>query len=287
MNQTSSVRLSAAILAALGAWTAYTQNTPSQPLGVKQLAEDLYLIEGTSNGASDAGNIAVYVTSQGVILVDDRFSQDYPEVMTAVKKISTLPVKYVINTHHHRDHTGGNAEFLLNTEIIIQANARKHMIQTDMPGPPRITFSQESSVFLGGKEVRAIYYGRGHTDGDIAVYFPALRAVHLGDLMAATRGVTNPLIDYSAGGSIASWPATLDGVLKLDVDIVIPGHGAVTNRAGLVAHRNKVEAIRARVSGLIQKNKSRDDISKALLSEFDFKPINMRSLDGMLAELKN
>jgi glyoxylase-like metal-dependent hydrolase (beta-lactamase superfamily II) len=287
MNRTSAVRISAAILAVVGAWTAYTQSPPAQPLGVKRLAEDLYVIEGTSNGASDAGNIAVYVTSEGVILVDDRFSQDYPEVMVAVKKISSLPVKYVINTHHHGDHTGGNAKFLPTAEIIIQANARQHMIKTDMPGPPHISFTQESSVFLGGKEVRAIHYGRGHTDGDVAVYFPALRAVHLGDLMAGTRGVTNPVMDYSAGGSISSWPSVLDGVLKLDIDIVIPGHGAVTNRAGLVAHRDKVEAIRARVSGMIHEKKSKDDIGKVLLSEFDFKPINMRPLDGMLAELKN
>lgn len=281
------IRTLAVALALLGAWTAYTQNPPSQPLSVKQLAPDFFIIEGTSNGASDAGNIAVYVTTEGVILVDDRFSQDFPEVMAAVKKISSLPVKYVFNTHHHGDHTGGNAKILPTAEILIQANARRHMIATEMPGPPHITFTQESSVFLGGKEVRAIYYGRGHTDGDVAVYFPALRAVHLGDLMAGTRGVTNPVMDYSSGGSLGAWPGTLDGVLKLDVEIVIPGHGAVTDRAGLVAHRNKIEAIRSRVSALLRDSKSKDDIGKVLLSEFDFKPINMRPLDGMLAELKN
>jgi cyclase len=280
-------RTCAGLLAMLGVWTAYTQNPPSQPLGVKQLASDLYLIEGTSNGASDAGNIAAYITSEGIILVDDRFDQDYWEVMAAVKKISSLPVKYIFNTHHHGDHTGSNAKFLPSAEIIIQANARRHMIDKDMPGPPHIAFTQESSVFLGGKEVRAIYYGRGHTDGDVAVYLPALRAVHLGDLMAGTRGVTNPVMDYSSGGSLGVWPTTLDGVLKLDIDIVIPGHGAVTNRAGLEAHRNKVETIRARVSSMIHERKSKDDVGKVLLSEFDFKPINMRPLDGMLAELKN
>src|SRR5207302_3039622 len=139
------------------------------------------------------------------------------------------------------------AQMLPSAEIVIQDNARKHMIATNMPGAPRIAFSKEASVFLGGKEVRAIYNGRGHTDGDVAVYIPALRAVHLGDLMAGTRGVTNPVMDYNSGGSLGAWPATLDGVLKLDIDIVIPGHGAVTNKAGLEAHRNKIEAIRTRV----------------------------------------
>src|SRR3977135_4444633 len=104
MNRTDTVRLSVGVLAMLSAWTAYTQNPnapPTQPLTVKQLKDYLYVIEGTSNGAADAGNIAVYVTSEGVILVDDRFDQDYAEVMAAVKKISSQPVKYVINTHHH------------------------------------------------------------------------------------------------------------------------------------------------------------------------------------------
>jgi glyoxylase-like metal-dependent hydrolase (beta-lactamase superfamily II) len=274
----------------LGAWTAYTQNPnapPTQPLTVKQLKDDLYIIEGTSNGAADAGNIAVYVTSEGVILVDDRFDQDYAEVIAAVKKITSQPVKYVINTHHHGDHTGGNAKILPTAEIIIQANARKHMIEKNMPGPPRITFTKESSVFLGGKEVRAIYYGRGHTDGDIAVYFPEHRAVHMGDLYTGTRDVMNPVVDYSSGGCMSAWPATLDEVLKLDPDIVIPGHGSVRGKAGLQAHRDKIEAIRIRVSGLIREKKSKDEISKLLVSEFDYKPINLRGLDGMLAELKN
>lgn len=287
MNRTTVFRLSVGILALMGAWTAYTQNPPAQPLTVKQLKEDLYLIEGTSNGASDAGNIAVYVTGEGVILVDDRFDQDYPEVVAAVKRITSQPVKYVINRHHHGDHTGGNAKLLPAAEIIIQANARQHMIEKSMPGPQRITFTKEASVFLGGKEARAIYYGRGHTDGDIAVYFPAHRAVHLGDLLVGTRSVTNPVMDYSSGGSISAWPATLDGVLQLDLDIVIPGHGNVMNKAGLQAHRDKVEAIRSRVSGLVHAKTSKDEISKLLVSEFDYKPINLRGLDGMLAELKN
>src|SRR5258708_11113266 len=145
-------RTAAVLLAMLGVWTAYTQNPPAQPLGVKQLASDLYLIEGTSNGASDAGNIAVYITGEGIILVDDGFGQDYPKVMAAVKKISSLPVKYIFNTHHHGGHTGSNGKFLPSAEIIIQANARRHMIEKDMPGAPHIAFTQESSVYLGGKE---------------------------------------------------------------------------------------------------------------------------------------
>ncbi|PWU12057.1 MAG: hypothetical protein C5B51_01560 [Terriglobia bacterium] len=278
------VRLSAAVLALCWVWTAYTQMAP---LSYKQLKEDLWVIEGTSNGSGDAGNIAVLVTSEGVILVDDRFAQDFSEVTAAVRKITPLPVKYVINTHHHGDHTGGNAQMLAGARVLIQANARRHMIQADMPGAPPITFTQEASVFLGGKEVRAVYTGRGHTDGDVTVYIPHDRAVHLGDLMAGTNGVTNPVMDYANGASLKAWPATLDGALQLDPEIVIPGHGAVTDKAGLLAHRNKIAAVLQRAANLVRENKSKDEIGKTMVSEFDFKPINLRPLDGLMAELKN
>jgi cyclase len=287
MNNALLIRGAAGLLAFLGAWVAYPQIESPAPLSVKQLKDDLYVIEGTSNGANDVGNVTIYITSEGVILVDDRFDQDYADVVAAVKKITALPVRYVINTHHHGDHTGSNARFLPAVEIIAHANARKHMIDGKMPGPPRIVFTSESDVFLGGEEVRVIYNGRGHTDGDVAVYFPAARAVALGDLLAGTRGVTNPVMDYASGGSIRAWPATLDGVLKLDIDIVIPGHGAVTSKEGLMAHRNKVAAILSRAQDLVRENRSKDEISKLLVAEFDYKPINLRSLDGMIAELKN
>ena len=287
MKQSALIRFSAGALALAGVWTAYTQNAPTEPLAFKQLKDDLWVIEGTSAGASDAGNIAVLVTSEGVILVDDRFAQDFPEVMSAVRKITPLPVKYVLNTHHHGDHTGGNAQMLPNTEILIQANARKHMLDSNMPGPPRITFTQEASVFLGGKEVRAVYSGRGHTDGDVAVFIPHDRAVHMGDLMAGTNGVTNPVMDYTSGASLKAWPATLDGALKLDPEIVIPGHGAVTDKAGLQAHRNKIAAVLARATTLVREDRSMDEIGKAMVTEFDFKPINLRPLEGLITELKN
>ena len=142
-------------------------------LNIKKLKNELYVIEGTSNGSGDVGNVAVYVTSEGVILVDDRFAQDYDLIVAAVKRVTSQPIRYVINTHHHGDHTGSNLRFLATSELIAHTNARKHMLEGNMPGPPQITFTNQTSVFLGGKEVRAIYYGRGHTDGDIAVYFPA------------------------------------------------------------------------------------------------------------------
>ncbi len=269
------------------AWSAYTQTSQPEPLKIEKLHDDFYVIDGTSHGSDDVGNVAVYITGEGVILVDDRFDRDYDQIVAKVNELTSEPIRYVINTHHHGDHTGSNAKFLTSTVIIAHSNARKHMIDSKMPGPPPISFTAESSVYLGGKEVRAIYYGRGHTDGDIAVYFPAHRTVSLGDLMAGTNGVTNPVMDYSSGGSLDAWPSTLDGVLKLDLGTVIPGHGAITDREGLIAHRNKVAAIRDRMKSMTHDHRSKDEIGQVLLKEFDFKPINMRPLDGILTEFKN
>jgi cyclase len=281
------IRAGAGALALWGVWVARTQTQESAASlpAMHRLKKDLYEIEGTSHGSSDVGNVAVYVTGEGVILVDDRFDQDHEQILALVKTVSDQPIKYIVNTHHHGDHTGGNAKFLPAVEIVAQMNARKHMIEGKMPGPPSIVFRDEADIFLGGKEVRAIYNGRGHTDGDIAVYFPAERTVHLGDLMAGTNGVSNPTMDYSSGASIGDWPSTLDAVLQLDFDTVIPGHGAVTDKAGLLAHRNKVANIRDRVRGMLREGKSKDEVGQVMLQEFLWKPINMAGLDGMVAEL--
>src|SRR6202041_3386960 len=130
--------------------------------------------------------------------------------------------------------------------------------------PGQVTFTDETAVYLGGKEVRARYFGRGHTNGDAVVYFPALKTLHTGDLMA---GAT-PLIDYPGGGSVAEWPKTLDGAMQLDFDTVIPGHGNVTNKAGLKTYRDNVEKEITRVRGLIREGKSQDDVAKVMTAEY-------------------
>jgi len=151
--------------------------------------------------------------------------------------------------------------------------------------PAAVVFTKECSVFLGGKEARADYYGRGHTNGNALVYFPALKTLHTGDLMAGTT----PLIDYPGGGSVVEWTKTLDEALKLDIDTVIPGHGKVTYKAGLLAYRNNVEKLRNRASGLIREGKSQDDVGKVMVAEFGWAADGLQmqwSLPGMMKELK-
>ena len=281
------MRASAGVLFLLISWIGYTQNQGGPPpqLTLNKIKEDLYEIEG------DGGNVAVYVTSEGVILVDDKYVQDFDGIVAKVKTVTSQPIKYILSTHHHADHSGGNTRFSSVAEIISTANARANIVQHKQPNAPSnmvpasVVFTEETSVFLGGKEVRARYFGRGHTNGDAIIYFPALRTIHTGDLMAGKT----PLIDYPGGGSVVEWTKTLDGAMKLDFDTVIPGHGPVTDRAGLMAYRNNVEKLRDRAAGMIRDGKSQEEIGKVMTAEFGWAAGGMQmqwSLPGMMSELK-
>jgi cyclase len=264
------------------------QQKARAPLTIEKVADDLYVIIG--NG----GNVGVLVTDEGVILVDDKFEPDYDAIIAQVKTVTNQPVKYVFNTHHHGDHSGGNIRFIAIAEIISHKNARENMVPPKAAAgatgrPARIVFTDETSVFLGGKEVRARYFGRGHTNGDIIVYFPAQRVIHTGDLMA---GVT-PLIDYNGGGSVVEWVRTVDAAMgALDFDKVIPGHGDVTNKAGLKTYRDNVAKLRDDVTAMVRQGKSKEEVRAALAAQYPAvygNPASLQnqwSLPGFMTELK-
>ena len=285
-GRTTLVRISAGLVFLLFAWVAYTQNQQPPDLKVNKIKDDLFEIEG------DGGNVAVYVTGEGVVMVDDKFDRDHDAIMDKLKTITNQPVKYIFSTHYHEDHSGGNAKFLPVAEIISTANARKNIVNKVQsnagipPSPARVVFTDETSVFLGGKEVRAHHFGRGHTNGDAVIYFPALKTVHTGDLMAGNT----PLIDYPGGGSVAEWPKTLDAAMNAwDFDTVIPGHGPVTNKAGLKTYRDNVQKLITRARGLIRSGKNKDDVANVMIAEFGWVKTGLQmqwSLDGMMSELK-
>jgi len=287
MNRKIIARVSAGVLFLLLAFVAYTQNQNQPPkLTLNKVKDDLFEIEG------DGGNVGVYVTSEGVILIDDKFDQDHEAIMAAVKQATPQPVKYVISTHYHADHSGGNAKMYgAGVDIISTANSRKNIVDKKQsnapPGvmPARIVFTDETSVFLGGKEVRAHFYGRGHTNGDAVIYFPALRTIHTGDLMAGN----SPLVDYNGGGSVVEWTKTLDAAMQLDFDTVIPGHGPVTNKAGLQAYRDNIAMMRDRVTKEIRSGKGQAEIAKFMETEYKWAPNSLQqqwSVPGFMTELK-
>ena len=274
------------MISAIASATLLTKAGAEEPkLTLNQVKNDLYEIEG------DGGNVAVFLTDEGVILVDDKFERDYEGIMAHVKSLTAKPVKYVLSTHYHADHSGGNTKFLPSAEVISTANARDAIVEHKQanapPGvsPARVVFKEEAGVFLGGKEVHARYCGRGHTNGDAVVYFPALRTLHTGDLMAGKT----PLIDYNGGGSLVEWTKTLDEAMKLDFDTVIPGHGPVTNKAGLLAYRNNVDKLRTRASEMFRDGRSQEDVGKVMIAEFGWAADGLQmqwSLPGMMKELK-
>lgn len=280
-------RVSAALLFLLLAWAAYTQSQPPK-LTLKSVAPNLYVIEG------DGGNVAVYVTGDGVVLVDDKYEQEHDAIIEAVAAVTSQPVKYVINTHYHADHSGGNKWMsLMNVQIISTEQSRMNIVKR-VPGndawpfaqPANVVFTDQQSVFLGGKEIRAKFFGRGHTNGDAFVYFPAVRVVHTGDDMAGS----SPYIDYPGGGSLLEFTDTVDKAMKeWPFETVIPGHGNVTNRAGLQAYRDNVAKMREQVSALVKGGKTQAEVAAFMEKEYNWRPNSLYqlwSVPGFMTEFK-
>jgi glyoxylase-like metal-dependent hydrolase (beta-lactamase superfamily II) len=283
MSPAHVVRFAALAVATTGIWIAYTQQPPPAELTVTKVAEDLHVIVGSG------GNVAVYTTDEGVILVDDKFDQNVPAILEKVKSITEKPVRYVLNTHLHGDHTGGNARLLsAGAEIIAHQNARAIMEERKMPGLPRLSFADRFTLDLGGKRVEARHFGRGHTRSDAFMYFPAHRVLHTGDMFVAG----GPFIDYNSGGSGIEWTSTLDAVLRLDFETVIPGHGPLMKREDMAKWKQSFEVAREQVRQLQKQGKTRDEAAAAI--NVDVLPgwsgagrnWNTRSLPGLWDELK-
>lgn len=290
MNRSTKVRIFGALAFLACVFAAYTfQATPPPTLTIEKIYDDLFMIVG------DGGNVAVYVTNEGLILVDDKYEQDYPQIMARIRSVTTQPVRYILSTHYHADHSGGNTLFAKDAEIISTRNAHDGIVKHLQPNAPnnmvaaRVTFTDETSLFLGGKEVRAKYFGRAHTNGDAFVYFPAHRLLHTGDTFASAPTAT-PLIDYNGGASIVEWTKTLDAVMNTwDFDQVIPGHGPISNKSGMKAYRDRVEVLRTKVQSLIRSGKSQDDVAKFMETEYKWAPNSLPqkwSVPGMMMELK-
>jgi len=224
---------------------------------VQKLSETISVLFG------QGGNIGVSAGPDGVYLIDDQFAELSEKVKAAIKTISDKPVRYVINTHWHFDHTGGNEHFgQMGADIIAHDNVRKRMVTGGyvkaagrvIPAAPKdalpvITFNDTLTIHLNGEEAQLLHVKAAHTDGDGIVWFKKSNIVHMGDTFF--HGMY-PFIDRTSGGSIDGIIAAAEMTLAKvnDETQIIPGHGEVTNKAGLKAYRDMCIAMRGKIAAM-------------------------------------
>jgi cyclase len=253
------------------------------PQAIQQVKPNLYLITGAG------GNSTVRVTPAGIILVDGKLpgEANYNALMALIKGVSDEPVKFLIVTHHHADHTGNNQKFLdAGAQVVAHENLKKNLVtyeSTPKPADPSITYpGAEYTVKLGGATAELHHFGRAHTSGDTVVYFPDLKVVDLSDTV--TTGKTDPLIDYAGGGSAADWTNVLAGVLKLDFDAAIPGNGDVLTKADVAAYKAKFDAMLTHAKELIAKGTPQDQFLAQMKTDIGWAP-RVPKVDALYAEL--
>jgi glyoxylase-like metal-dependent hydrolase (beta-lactamase superfamily II) len=283
MIRSLSLVISAASLLAFASTASAQFGSEPAKLELVKLQDDLYVI----HNEYVPGNTTVLVTNEGVILVDDKFEQDAGNIVAMVKTITNQPIKYVINTHFHGDHSGGNAKLqAAGTLAVASAAARARMVAANQSGQPDITVEPRGSIHLGGKSAEIYWFGRAHTDGDVVVLFPQHRTLAAGDMFTVGEG-TPQLIDYSGGGSAKEWTATVTKALALDFDTVVPGHGNVVKKADMQAFRASTQRLTELVTQLVRQNKSRADIEAAMRMQFGWQDFHVQmALDGLINEMR-
>ena len=221
--------ISLASLVFLASTLTRTHAEQQQPpaLEIQQVKQNLYVITG------GGGNTAAFITEGGVVLVDTKLPNNGPGILEKVKSVTTKPVTMIINTHTHGDHVGSNSAFTGKVEFVAQENCRASMekmpaFQSDEGKKflPSKTYKDKLSLLKGNDRIDLYHFGRGHTGGDTLVVFPALKAMHSGDLFS---GKVTPIMDVNNGGSGLEYPNTLKKAAAgiKGVESIIPGHAAV------------------------------------------------------------
>lgn len=252
-------------------------------LDLIKVQDDVYVI----HNEYVPGNTTAVITNEGVILVDDKFEADADNIVALLKTVTSQPIKYVINSHYHGDHSGGNAKLQAGgTLAVASAQARARMVAGNQPGLVDITVEPRGTIHLGGKSAEIYWFGRAHTDGDVVVLFPQNRVLAAGDMFTVGEG-TPQLIDYMGGGSAKEWTATVAKVLELDFDTVVPGHGNVVRKADMQSFRASTQRLTELVTQAVRQNKSRAEIESIMRMEFGWQDFHVQmALDGLINEMR-
>ena len=240
MSRPALALLAALALAAPPAWPhAQDQDLSKVEVKAEKVAGNVYVLYGAG------GNIGVSVGDDGVLLVDDQFAPLAPKIEAAIKAITDKPLRFVLNTHWHSDHTGGNALFARRATVIAHDNVRRRLAagspspagRAVPPAPkealPVLTFDHALTVHVNGEDIQALHFAPGHTDGDVIVFFPRSNVVHMGDDFV-TYGF--PFVDVDSGGSVLGMVEEARKAMAAVPDDVkvIPGHGKVSGKADVL-----------------------------------------------------
>jgi cyclase len=262
-----------------------------------KLSDNFYTLDG------QGGTIGVLVGPEGIFMVDSQFAPLSQKIAAAIHQISDKPIRFMVNTHVHGDHTGGNENFAKMGVTIFARDELRWRLAHPSPGAngapgapapaaalPVVTYDGPVTIHMDGEDVHLIPIHKAHTDGDTLVYFPTNDVLMTGDYF---RSVQFPNIDRANGGS-------LDGMLEgIGVTIgmagpktrIVPGHGPMVDRAALISHRDMILAIRAKVAALVQQGKTVEEVLAAKpTSDFDNIPnastTSERFVRQLYAELK-
>ena len=256
---------------ALFAPAAPAQQDLSQvEIQTQKLADTVYMMTGAG------GNLGLSVGEDAVFVIDDQFAPLTPKIHAAIAKITDKPVKFVLNTHWHFDHTGGNENLGTGGALIIaHENVRKRLSvegfieffgMKTKPEPkvalPVITFTRDLAFHINGDEVFAHHVARAHTDGDAIVHFRKSNVIHMGDTFF---NKLYPFIDTSSGGTVGGVIAAVDLALRLadDDTRIIPGHGPLGSKADLEAYREMLATVSGRVRQLVRQGRTLEQVVAA------------------------
>lgn len=259
-----------ALATVAGVAFAQQQDFSKVEIKVTKVSGNVYLLEGAG------GNIAASVGDDGIVIVDDQFAPLADKIRAALKGITDKPLRFIINTHYHFDHTGGNLPFH-DATIIAQDNVRKRLAMSNMVGNggamkmeqpanpkealPVITFEHDVTLHVNGEDIGALHAPSGHTDGDSIVFFPQSNVVHLGDDFVRYGF---PFIDINGGGSSKGMIAALEGAMaQLPADVkVIPGHGALSTLADVREFVKLLKETRAAVEKEVKAGKTLEQLKQ-------------------------